>query len=108
MNWKFWVKRPQIVSSLKKRELKIILDNPPDNKDLKEWRHAQCTVYFRALLQEEREDIKENIVSGLYTGDTTDKTAQLLAKAIGQCEQLEDVLYAIEHSGEEESDEVEE
>ena len=75
--------------------------NKPENSELKEWRNSPCTKYFKAVLKEAREDIKENIVRGVYTGNASDETAQLLAKAIGQCEQLEDVLYSIESAGEE-------
>lgn len=105
MNWKFWgnpVVKPIYVND---RLRKKVLQNKPDNKELKAWRHAECTIYFRALLEEEREEIKEDIVRGLYTGDSTDKTAQLLAKAIGQAEQLEDVMDVIERSGEDETEE---
>ena len=85
-----------------------ILNNKPENADLKQWKNSVCTLYFKAVLKDLREDIKENIIRGVYTGDSVDKTAQLLAKAIGQAEQLEDVVYAIETSGESDDNEDEE
>ena len=81
-----------------------ILNNKPENADLKQWKNNACTLYFKAVLNELRDDIKENIVRGTYTGDTTDKTAQLLAKAIGIAENLEDVMYSIESAGEDEKE----
>ena len=103
MNW-FWGKKPVKQINMDSELRKDVLRNRPDSKELKAWRHSECTIYFNALLEDEREEIKEDIVRGVYTGDSTDKTAQLLAKAIGKCEQLEDVLYAIEHSGEDEDE----
>ena len=82
-----------------------ILNNKPENADLKQWKNNACTLYFKAILNDAREDIKENIIRGVYTGDSTDKTAQLLAKAIGKAEQLEDAVYAIESAGEDDNEE---
>ena len=85
-----------------------ILNNKPENADLKQWKHSACTEYFKAVLKDLREDIKENIIRGVYTGDSVDKTAQLLAKAIGQAEMIEDVLYSIESAGEDENETTDE
>ncbi len=82
-----------------------ILQDPPNDEDLRSWRSNRCTTYFKALLVDMREEMKEDIVKGLFTGDTVDKTALLTAEAVGKCAQLEDTVDTLELMGEEETTE---
>ena len=59
-----------------------------------EWLLHPVTVEFRKAMRNIREDIKENMVSGAYSTETVDGTAQLYSQAVGAAQQIEDLLNA--------------
>ncbi len=112
MKWKFWEK--EVIREVQKtvytpihEALLEFKENPPTPESLKGWKSERNTKYFLALMKAEFEEIKEDMVSGLYTTESSDGTAQLTGKAIGKSEQLRDVIELIEDFGNEREEENE-
>ena len=104
MNWKFWeVIVEKTVYIEKKRKPSIAI--PPTDEEKVSWRSRKAGKYFIAGLYDELEEIKDNIVSGLYTAESSDGTAQQMGMALGKCQQLEDVIETLESFGQPDEEE---
>ena len=75
------------------------MDNPPSSNELKEWGLRREAKFFIQGLKAEYEAIKEDVISGAFTSESSDGTAQQVAKAIGRAEQLKDVIFTLEDFG---------
>jgi hypothetical protein len=80
----------------------------PDNDELRSWSTQKEAKYFISLLKADYEDTKEDIVNGVYSGETSDMTAQLIGKALGKCQNLQDMIYVLENFGKEEEEKEDE
>lgn len=70
-------------------------------QEIQSWKQHPVTDEFVSILEERRRDLQDSWSAGQFTGKSTDETAQMNAKAIGQVQMLEDILQSIEDMGRE-------
>ena len=68
----------------------------PTVEECRGWIEQGVGKYFKALLFERLEDLKDNFVNGDYTGVCADETAQKNAEAIGRAQAIAEVILTLE------------
>jgi len=64
---------------------------------VKEWKDHPVTKKFFEFLEGDRERIKETVISGDYTAESAEGTAQLLAQEVGKAKAIQSIIeYAVE------------
>jgi len=76
-----------------------MINDIPDNDELRSWITQKEGKYLISLLRSDYEDTKEDWVNGLFTVETEDGTIQQNSKALGKCQNLQDVIYILENFG---------
>lgn len=61
-------------------------------EEVLEWKAHQVTKEWFKYLRRLREDIKEAWSNGVFTGESSEATAQLNASALGKIQMLSDLL----------------
>lgn len=62
-----------------------------------QWKHDPVTKQVIEWVKEQREDLKEHVISGGASTESTDGTVQLVAKCIGKAEMAQELVeYMIE------------
>lgn len=70
-------------------------------QEIQSWKQHPVTEAFIAVLDGRKRTLQDSWSAGQFTGNSTDETAQMNAKAIGQVQMLEDILQSIEDMGHE-------
>lgn len=70
-------------------------------QEIQSWKQHPVTEAFIAALDERKRTLQDSWSAGQFTGKSTDETAQMNAKAIGQVQMLDDILQSIEDMGHE-------
>lgn len=60
--------------------------------EISDWKRSKVTQAFFDLIDEQREDLKEHVITGGATAESVDGTSQLVAKCIGKAEALDEVV----------------
>lgn len=62
-----------------------------------QWKHDPVTEQVIRWIEEQREILKEHVISGGASTESTDGTAQLVAKSVGKAEMAQEILeYLLE------------
>lgn len=61
-------------------------------EEVLEWKTHQVTKEWFKYLKRLREDVKEAWSNGVFTGESSEATAQLNAKALGKIQMLSDLI----------------
>lgn len=60
--------------------------------DVVQWKNDKVTKVAFDWLREQREQLKEHVITGGATAESVDGTAQLVAKSIGKAEMAQEML----------------
>lgn len=73
------------------------------------WKHSEVTKEHVRELHRIREDIKEELATGVYVAGTYEATAILITEAVTKCTMLQDMIDEITHVADKyEEDSIEE
>lgn len=62
-----------------------------------QWKHDPVTKQAIKWLEEQREILKEYVITGGATAESSEGTAQLIAKSVGKAEVIQEILeYLLE------------
>ena len=60
-----------------------------------DWKRNRVTQAFLDIVDDERERLKEHVITGGATSESVDGTVQLIAKSIGKAEALDEVMTTL-------------
>lgn len=78
----------------------------PSAEECRGWISQSVGKYYKNILFEKLEDLKESWVNGDFTGETTEETVQMNSEALGKAQAFADVLLTLNEICEEEEDEI--
>jgi hypothetical protein len=68
----------------------------PSPEQASGWLGQPTGEYYQYMLAEKIEEIKDNWANGLYTGESTEETAQLNAEAVGKIQGIGEAIVLLE------------
>lgn len=82
----------------------------PTPEEFRGWLDQSCGKYFKIVLEQKLDELKDDWASGVFTGDNTEETTQLNSEALGKAQQIADIIITLEElsTDEEDDEEVEE
>lgn len=91
--------------------MKIVIQRPkteltkPVPEQARGWLNQPAGKYHKAYLIEKLEELKDDWVNGVFTGESSEETAQRNAEAIGKAQAFAEVLLELDEITIEEEDE---
>ncbi len=81
----------------------------PTPEEFRGWLDMSVGKYFKQVLSEKMQDLKDDWASGAFTGLNTEETIQLNSEALGKVQQLADITLTLDElsTDEEEDEEIE-
>jgi hypothetical protein len=79
----------------------------PSAEECRGWMSQGVAKYFKSLLNEKLEDLKDGFINGDFTGESVEESSQRNSEAVGMAQAYADIILTLEEIQEDEETEEE-